>query len=54
MIPMLRSSTPTTLRRGGLNPKTDAIAIEMAKVPYANIIVVRTADKDQPWVKISG
>ncbi|WP_312945794.1 MetQ/NlpA family ABC transporter substrate-binding protein [Agrobacterium sp.] len=37
--------------QGGLNPKTDAIAIESEKSPYANIIVVRTADKDQPWVK---
>ncbi|HUG58777.1 MAG TPA: MetQ/NlpA family ABC transporter substrate-binding protein [Candidimonas sp.] len=34
----------------GLNPVTDAIAIEDAKGPYANIIVVRTQDKDQPWV----
>lgn len=34
----------------GLNPITDAIAIEDAKGPYANIIAVRTQDKDQPWV----
>ncbi|TWF52031.1 MetQ/NlpA family ABC transporter substrate-binding protein [Neorhizobium alkalisoli] len=35
----------------GLNPKKDAIAIEGEKSPYANVIVVRTADKDKPWVK---
>jgi D-methionine transport system substrate-binding protein len=35
----------------GLNPRKDAIAIEGDKSPYANVIVVRTADKDQPWVK---
>jgi D-methionine transport system substrate-binding protein len=35
----------------GLHPKTDAIAIESEKSPYANVIVVRTADKDAPWAK---
>ena len=35
----------------GLHPKTDAIAIEGAESPYANVIVVRSADKDAPWVK---
>ncbi len=34
----------------GLNPKTDAIAQESAKSPYVNIIAVREADKDKPWV----
>nr|WP_254068192.1 MetQ/NlpA family ABC transporter substrate-binding protein [Acidovorax sp. SRB_14] len=34
----------------GLNPKTDAIAQENAKGPYANLIAVREADKDKPWV----
>ena len=34
----------------GMNPITDAIAIEDAKGPYANVIVVRTQDKNQPWV----
>ncbi|MGB7479670.1 MAG: MetQ/NlpA family ABC transporter substrate-binding protein [Burkholderiaceae bacterium] len=34
----------------GLSPTKDAIAIEDAKGPYANIIAVRTADKDKPWV----
>lgn len=34
----------------GLNPKTDAIAQESAKSPYVNLIAVREADKDQPWV----
>lgn len=35
----------------GLHPKTDAIAIESEKSPYANVIVVRTADEDAPWAK---
>lgn len=35
----------------GLNPEKDAIAIEAAESPYANIIVVRSADKDAPWAK---
>lgn len=35
----------------GLHPKTDAIAIEGSESPYANVIVVRSADKDAPWVK---
>jgi D-methionine transport system substrate-binding protein len=34
----------------GLSPTRDAIAIEPAKGPYANIIAVRTEDKDKPWV----
>jgi D-methionine transport system substrate-binding protein len=35
----------------GLHPKKDAIAIEGEKSPYANVIAVRRADKDAPWVK---
>ena len=34
----------------GLNPKTDSIVLESAKNPYVNILVVREADKSQPWV----
>ncbi|HNZ89837.1 MAG TPA: MetQ/NlpA family ABC transporter substrate-binding protein [Acidovorax sp.] len=34
----------------GLNPKTDAIALESAKSPYVNLIAVREADKGKPWV----
>jgi D-methionine transport system substrate-binding protein len=34
----------------GLNPIRDAIAMEDAKGPYANVIAVRTQDKDKPWV----
>lgn len=34
----------------GLNPVTDAIAMEDAKGPYANLIAVRSEDKDQAWV----
>lgn len=34
----------------GLNPRTDAIAMEQDS-PYVNIIVVRNGDQDQPWVK---
>lgn len=35
----------------GLQPTRDAIALEDIHSPYANIIVVRTQDKDKPWVK---
>jgi D-methionine transport system substrate-binding protein len=35
----------------GLQPTTNAIAMEDIHSPYANIIVVRTQDKDKPWVK---
>ncbi|WP_231907040.1 MetQ/NlpA family ABC transporter substrate-binding protein [Cupriavidus sp. D384] len=34
-----------------LQPTTNAIALEDIHSPYANIIVVRTQDKDKPWVK---
>lgn len=34
----------------GLNPKTDAIAMEKADSPYVNIIVVRNGTQDEPWV----
>lgn len=34
----------------GLNPKTDAIAMEAADSPYVNIMVVRQSDLDKPWV----
>ncbi|MET0185593.1 MAG: MetQ/NlpA family ABC transporter substrate-binding protein [Achromobacter sp.] len=37
--------------QAGLVPARDAIAREAAKGPYANLIAVRTADKDKPWVK---
>lgn len=32
----------------GLSPKTDSIAIEDPKSPYAGLIVVRTKDKEEP------
>lgn len=35
----------------GLDPNSDAIATEGRESPYANLIVVRSADKDAPWVK---
>ncbi|MBP7334909.1 MetQ/NlpA family ABC transporter substrate-binding protein [Niveispirillum sp.] len=35
----------------GLDPIKDAIAREPANGPYANVIAVRIADKDKPWVK---
>ncbi|MGO4332216.1 MetQ/NlpA family ABC transporter substrate-binding protein [Cupriavidus sp. 2TAF22] len=35
----------------GLQPLRNAIALEDIHSPYANIIVVRTQDKDKPWVK---
>lgn len=34
----------------GLHPGKDAIAQESAKSPYVNLITVREADKDKPWV----
>jgi D-methionine transport system substrate-binding protein len=34
----------------GLNPVDDAIAMEGPKGPYANVLVVRTEDKNKPWV----
>lgn len=35
----------------GLDPVRDAIAREPANGPYANVIAVRIADKEKPWVK---
>ncbi|HEY4316965.1 MAG TPA: MetQ/NlpA family ABC transporter substrate-binding protein [Herbaspirillum sp.] len=34
----------------GLDPTRDAIAMEPAKGPYVNVIAVRAADRNQPWV----
>ncbi len=34
----------------GLQPKRDAIAIEDPHGPYANVIAIRSADKNKPWV----
>jgi len=34
----------------GLDPNKDTIAKETADSPYTNIIAVRKADKDKPWV----
>lgn len=38
--------------QAGLDPVKDAILREDPKGPYANLIAVRAADKDKPWVKI--
>jgi D-methionine transport system substrate-binding protein len=35
----------------GLDPVKDPILREDPKGPYTNILVVRSADKDKPWVK---
>ncbi|HEX2147216.1 MAG TPA: MetQ/NlpA family ABC transporter substrate-binding protein [Pseudorhizobium sp.] len=35
----------------GLNPNTDSIAIEGKESPYANVIAVRSEDKDAAWLK---
>lgn len=35
----------------GLLPSKDALFIENNQSPYANLIVVRKADSNQPWVK---
>lgn len=37
--------------QAGLVPARDAIGREAADGPYANLIAVRTKDRDQPWVK---
>lgn len=37
--------------QAGLDPVKDAILREDPKGPYANVIAVRSADKDKPWVK---
>lgn len=34
----------------GLKPKQDAIAIEGPNGPYANVIAIREADRNKPWV----
>ena len=34
----------------GLNPEKDALFQEAAKGPYANLLAVRTADLNKPWV----
>ncbi|MET0334588.1 MAG: MetQ/NlpA family ABC transporter substrate-binding protein [Rhizobacter sp.] len=36
--------------QANLVPTRDAIGIEDAKSPYANLLAVRTQDKDKPWV----
>jgi D-methionine transport system substrate-binding protein len=38
--------------QSGLDPVKDALLREEPKGPYANVIAVRSADKDKPWVKI--
>ncbi|WP_027576672.1 MetQ/NlpA family ABC transporter substrate-binding protein [Bradyrhizobium sp. WSM1743] len=38
--------------QAGLDPVKDPILREDPKGPYVNLIAVRTADKDKPWVKI--
>jgi D-methionine transport system substrate-binding protein len=37
--------------QAGLDPVKDALTRENPKGPYVNIIAVRAADKDKPWVK---
>jgi D-methionine transport system substrate-binding protein len=36
--------------QAGLTPKKDAIAIEDPKGPYVNILAIREADRNKPWV----
>ena len=40
-----------SLDEAGLVPARDAIGREAADGPYANVIAVRTKDRDQPWVR---
>lgn len=35
----------------GLNPTKDALTIESKDSPYANVLAVKTADKDKPYIK---
>jgi len=35
----------------GLDPRKDPLLIEDPKGPYVNLIAVRSADKEKPWVK---
>ena len=35
----------------GLNPVTDALALESKDSPYANVLAVKAADKDKPYIK---
>ncbi|WP_295845919.1 MetQ/NlpA family ABC transporter substrate-binding protein [Tardiphaga sp.] len=37
--------------QSGLDPVKDALLREEPKGPYANVIAVRSVDKDKPWVK---
>lgn len=37
--------------QAGLDPAKDALTREDPKGPYVNLIVVRSEDKDKPWVK---
>jgi D-methionine transport system substrate-binding protein len=37
--------------QGKLDPAKDAIARESKDSPYVNLVVVRRADQDKPWVK---
>ncbi len=37
--------------QGKLDPAKDAIARESSDSPYVNLLVVRQADKDKPWVQ---
>jgi D-methionine transport system substrate-binding protein len=34
----------------GLSPTKDAISVEASTGPYANVLAIRAADKDKPWV----
>lgn len=43
-------NTNFVVANGG-NPVKDSILIEGPDGPYANLLVVRTEDKDKPWVK---
>jgi D-methionine transport system substrate-binding protein len=38
--------------QAGLDPVKDSILREDPKGPYTNLLAVRAADKDKPWVKI--
>ncbi|MCC8393050.1 MetQ/NlpA family lipoprotein [Paraburkholderia sp. MMS20-SJTR3] len=39
-----------TAARAGLQPARDALSLEDARSPYANVLTVRDADRGNPWV----
>lgn len=45
------SSTPTTPWAPGLNPTTDALAIESSDSPYVNVLVVKEGNENNEAIQ---